>query len=68
MANDKLSTYKTHWHPCRRARPGATVSMPLTWTQAQSNLDPKRFTVRTVPALLAKVSASSQGAETTQKE
>ncbi|AEH81407.1 DUF1810 family protein [Sinorhizobium meliloti] len=29
----------------------------LPWTQVQSNLDPKRFTVRTVPALLAKASA-----------
>lgn len=32
------------------------MPMPLTWTQVQSNLDPKRFTVRTVPALLAKAS------------
>jgi bifunctional non-homologous end joining protein LigD len=31
--------------------------MPLTWTQVKSDLDPKRFTIRTVPALLAKTSA-----------
>lgn len=49
--------WRPPWHPCRRARPGATVSMPLTWTQVQSNLGSKRFTVRTVPALLAKASA-----------
>ena len=31
--------------------------MPLTWTQVSGDLDPKRFTVRTVPALLAKTKA-----------
>jgi bifunctional non-homologous end joining protein LigD len=40
-----------------RARSGATASMPLTWTQVKSDLDPKRYTVRTVPALLARTKA-----------
>jgi bifunctional non-homologous end joining protein LigD len=40
-----------------RARAGATVSMPLIWTKVRGDLDPRRYTVRTVPALLAKSKA-----------
>jgi bifunctional non-homologous end joining protein LigD len=50
-----------------RARDGATVSMPLTWAQVKKGLDPHAFTVRTVPALLAKSPAWKDYAVATAK-
>jgi bifunctional non-homologous end joining protein LigD len=37
-----------------RAREGATVSMPLSWSQVKRGLDPSKYTVRTAVRLLAR--------------
>jgi bifunctional non-homologous end joining protein LigD len=57
LRNDRMATAVAPLSP--RAREGAPVSMPVTWAQVRSDLDPKKYTLRTMPALLRKTKAWS---------
>jgi bifunctional non-homologous end joining protein LigD len=55
LRNDHMATAVAAFSP--RAREGAPASMPLSWPQVRSSLDPLRFNVRTIPSLIAKNAA-----------
>ena len=65
LRNDRMATAVAPLSP--RARPGAPVSMPLEWAEVKPGLDPARYTVHSVPALLAKTEAWSEYSDSARK-
>ncbi|WP_158747104.1 DNA ligase D [Acidisphaera sp. L21] len=64
LRNDRMATAVAPLSP--RGRPGAPVSMPVTWAQVKPGLDPMNYTIRSVPGLLKKTKAWAEYCESEQ--
>lgn len=59
LRNGRGSTAVAPFSP--RARPGATIAMPLSWKDVKPGLDPKRYTLSQGSKLKAKAKAAWRG-------
>jgi bifunctional non-homologous end joining protein LigD len=50
LRNDRMATSVAPWSP--RARPGAPIALPLSWSQVRHGFDPHHFTISSADSLL----------------